>query len=67
MDILNTVAEWSMYGLKGIIGLLSVTGIIAIVGVAIAFIIVVISNAIFWPIYLTNRTKEQPQNTAIIE
>jgi len=52
MDILNTFIEWSIYGLKGIVGLLSVTGIIAIAGAAVAFVFAVIANAIFWPIYL---------------
>jgi len=52
MDILNTVIEWSVYGFKGIAGLLSATGIIAIAGAAVAFVFAVIANAIFLPIYL---------------
>ena len=52
MDILNTVMEWSIYGLKGIVGLISATSIIAIAGAAVAFVFAVIANAIFWPIYL---------------
>jgi len=52
MDILNTFVEWSIYGFKGIVGLLSATGIIAIAGAAVAFVFAVIANAIFWPVYL---------------
>jgi hypothetical protein len=61
LDILNTGVEWFMYGFKGILGLLSVTSIIAIVGSAIAFVYAIIANIVFWPIYLSKRSKKQTQ------
>jgi hypothetical protein len=57
LDFLNSLFEIGVYGFKGIVGLLTLTGGIAIVGSVIAFIYLVVANIIFWPIFLTRQSK----------
>ena len=58
-DFFETVIEFAVYGLKGVLGLLALTGGIAMIGAVIALILAVIANIIFWPIYLTKRQKNK--------
>ena len=64
LEFIDIAYEWFIYGLKGIGGLLAVTGGIAIVGCVLAFIIGVVSNAVFWPVFLSNRSKKSIENGA---
>jgi len=58
-DFFETVIEFAVYGLKGVLGLLALTGGIAMIGAVVALILAVIANIIFWPIYLTKRQKNK--------
>jgi hypothetical protein len=58
LEFIDTAFQWLLYGLKGIGGLVAVTGVVAVGGAVAALAVAIVSQIIFWPIYILKRSRK---------